>query len=105
MTDRVRIFFAKAWSLWVRRRDEAAFDDEMMTHLEMLAERYERGGMSAQDAMRAARRQFGNTTLLQQRQRELRTTMFFPNVLRDMQYAVRQMRKTPVFTAVCVLTL
>ncbi|HEY9138279.1 MAG TPA: ABC transporter permease, partial [Terriglobus sp.] len=62
-------------------------------------------GMSARDAMHAARRQFGNTTLLTQRQREGRTTMFFSNVGRDLRYGMRQLIKTPVFTIVCVLTL
>jgi hypothetical protein len=79
-----------------QRRAESVFDEEVTTHLEMLAEEYVREGMSAQEAVRAARRQFGNTTLLKQRQRESRTTMFF---------GVRQLLKTPVFTIVCVLTL
>lgn len=105
MTDRARTFVAKLKALFVQRRDESQFDEEMQTHLEMLAEKYEREGMSTKDAMRAARRQFGNTTLLTQRQRESRTTMFFSNVGRDLRYGMRQLTKTPVFTIVCVLTL
>ncbi|HEY9139095.1 MAG TPA: ABC transporter permease, partial [Terriglobus sp.] len=105
MSDRVRTFVAKLKALFVQRRDESQFDEEMQTHLEMLAEKYEREGMSARDAMHAARRQFGNTTLLTQRQREGRTTMFFSNIGRDLRYGIRQLIKTPVFTIVCVLTL
>lgn len=105
MTDRARTFLAKLKALFLRRRDESQFDEELQTHLEMLAEKYEREGMSAKDAMRAARRQFGNTTLLKQRQREGRTTMFFSNIGRDLRYGMRQLIKTPVFTIVCVLTL
>lgn len=105
MTDRALTFLAKLKALFVRRREDSIFDEEMQTHLEMLAEKYEREGMSARDAMHAARRQFGNATLLKQRQRESRTTMFFANVGRDLRYGMRQLIKTPVFTIVCVLTL
>jgi predicted permease len=105
MPDRAFAFLSKLGALFVQRRADTAFDEEMSTHLEMLAEKYERNGMSAKEAARAARRQFGNATLLKQRQRESRTTMFFANVWRDVRYGVRQLAKTPVFTIVCVLTL
>ncbi len=105
MSDRAFTFVAKLKALFAQRRADTAFDEEMSTHLEMLAEKYEREGMSAREAERAAHRQFGNTTLLKQRQRELRTTMFFANVWRDVRYGARQLAKTPIFTIVCVLTL
>lgn len=105
MWDRANTFVAKLKALFAQRRADTAFDEEMNTHMEMLAEKYEREGMNAREAARAARRQFGNTTLLKQRQRESRTTMFFANVWRDVRYGVRQLTKTPVFTIVCVLTL
>jgi hypothetical protein len=105
MSDRALTFVAKLKAFFAQRRADTAFDEEMSTHLEMLAEKYEGEGMTAREAARAARRQFGNTTLLKQRQRESRTTMFFANVWRDVRYGVRQLAKTPVFTIVCVLTL
>ena len=105
MSDRVRTILARVKALFAQSNADSAFDEEMSTHLEMLAEKYEREGMNAREAMRAARRQFGNTTLLQQRQRETRTTMLFANVWRDVQFGMRQLVKTRVFTVVCVLTL
>jgi len=105
MSDRAFTFVTKLKALFTQRRADAAFDEELNIHLEMLAEKYEREGMSAREAARAARRQFGNATVLKQRQREARTTMFFANVWRDVRYGVRQLAKTPVFTIVCVLTL
>jgi predicted permease len=105
MFDSALTFLAKLKALFGQRRAESAFDEEVAVHLEMLAEKYERKGMNAKEAARAARRQFGNTTLLKQRQRESRTTMFFANIWRDVRYGMRQLAKTPVFTIVCVLTL
>ena len=105
MFDRAFTFLAKLKGLIGQRRAGIAFDEEMNTHLEMLAEKYQREGMTAREAARAAKRQFGNTTLLSQRQRESRTTMFFSNVWRDVRYGARQLARTPVFTIVCVLTL
>ena len=105
MMDRLLIFVAKLKALFLRSSDDAAFDSEVEAHLEMLAERYQSQGMGAAEARQAARRQFGNVTLLTQKRKETRTTMFFSNVARDLRYGVRQLVKTPVFTLVCVLTL
>jgi predicted permease len=105
MRELAHMFMSKLKALFAQRRADAAFDEEVSTHLLMLAEKYERDGMSAKEAVRAARRQFGNTTVLKQQQRESRTTMFFANVGRDVRYGVRQLAKAPVFTIVCVLTL
>lgn len=105
MMERMLIFGAKLKAFFTRSGDDAAFREEIEAHVAMLAERYEGQDMSRDEALRAARRQFGNVTLLTQKRREARTTMFFSNMARDLRYGVRQLMKTPVFTAVCVLTL
>jgi len=105
MTERMLIFLAKLKGFFRQSADDAAFSEELETHLDLLAAKYESQGMRAEEAMRAARRQFGNVTLLTQKRKEGRTTMFFSNIARDLRYGVRQLAKTPVFTTVCVLTL
>lgn len=105
MRDRLQIFVAKLKALFGPSWDDAAFNEEIGEHLALLVERYERRGMSVHEARRAARRQFGNVTLLTQKRKEARTTMFFSGISRDLRYGVRQLMKTPVFTVVCVLTL
>ena len=105
MTERMLIFVAKLKGFFKQSEDDAAFSEELEAHLDLLAAKYVSQGMRAEEAMRAARRQLGNVTLLTQKRKEARTTMFFSHIARDLRYGVRQLMKTPVFTIVCVLTL
>src|SRR5439155_12986361 len=77
----------------------------MEEHVRLLAERYRRQGMTAEAALLAARRQFGNPTLLKE---ELRTMQIIPAIealRRDLTYAARMLRKNPGFAAAAVITL
>lgn len=105
MIERMLIFMAKIVAFFRQSEDDVEFREEMEQHLSLLADKYRSQGMRADEAERMARRQFGNVTLLTQKRKEARTTMFFANVMRDLRYGVRQLVKTPVFTIVCVLTL
>jgi hypothetical protein len=52
-----------------------------------------------------ATRQFGNTTLLIEKSRDMWTVPWLEEGLQDMRFAIRQMYKTPGSTAVAVLSL
>ena len=64
-----------------------------------------RGGMTPEEALHAARRQFGNQTLLREVSREVWGFNALETLIRDLRYGVRALRKNPGFTLAAVLTL
>jgi hypothetical protein len=55
------------------RSADKDLDGEIEMHLRLLTERYVRQGMTQDEAASAARRQFGNITLLKEENREMRS--------------------------------
>ncbi len=102
------------WFSQIRRRlavlfRGSAFDsdleEEMRSHLEMQAEENEAGGMSANEAYYAARRQFGNATLFQETSREAWGWRWVDEFAHDVRYAARGIMRSPGFAAVAIITL
>lgn len=92
-------------SLFQRRRAEVDLDAEMCDHLEREIEANIRAGMSPQEAESAAMRLIGPLSLYKEECRDARGIGFLETSARDLRYAVRMLRRTPLFTAAAVLTL
>ena len=105
MTDHLRALVARLRGLLGDRRADQDLDNEIETHLRLLTERYVRQGMTGADAAWAARRQFGNVTLLKETSRDMRGFRLIETIVQDLKYGLRMLKRNPGFTVVAVLTL
>src|SRR4029453_14015224 len=86
-------------------RAELDLTREMASHLALLEDDYVRRGLTREDAQVAARRAFGGVALAKDLHRDARSFVWVDDLRRDLQYAMRTLRRTPGFTVVAVLTL
>jgi predicted permease len=91
--------------LSTRRQEHRHLSEEIRQHLEEKVDALVQGGLSREEAMAAARREFGNVTAIEERGREVWQWPTAESVYFDCRYAVRQLRREPLFTLVAVLIL
>ena len=88
-----------------RRRSHDDFSREIQAHLELETDRLIAEGRSPEDARDAARRSFGNVVAAKERFYESSRWVWLEQLVQDLRYAVRSLRRSPSFLATTVLTL
>jgi hypothetical protein len=92
-------------NLWRRGKVDEEIDMELRSHVEMRTEDNVAAGMSPQQARRDARLRFGNLVVMKERAMAANVALGIDGVWREVRFALRQLRKSPGFTATAVITL
>jgi predicted permease len=92
-------------SLLGRRKVENELEAELRFHLDALIEEYVARGVPPAQAKHLARRQMGSVARFGEECRDMRGVNLIENMVRDLRYGARALRRSPAFTAMAVLTL
>jgi putative ABC transport system permease protein len=84
---------------------ESELEQDLRDHIEMETRDNMERGMSAEDARLAALRKFGNVARIAEETRAVWRWMWAERLLQDTQYALRTLRRNPMFAAVALFTL
>lgn len=90
---------------WPTKKREADLERELRADLELEEEEQRERGLPAEEARSAARRAFGNETLIRERTREAWGWGWLERLLRDLRLAGRVLVKSPVFALSATITL
>src|SRR2546425_303828 len=88
-----------------RERFDRELEDEMRLHREMKEREFVEAGVSREEAHYAARRRFGNATLLKESSRSAWGWTWLEDTVQDVRYAFRSLRRNPGFVSVVVFSL
>jgi macrolide transport system ATP-binding/permease protein len=102
---RLRALLLRVAGLFGGARRERELADELDSHVQMHIEDNLRAGMTPEQARRDAMLRLGGVETTKQAYRERRTLPQMENMLRDLRFAVRQLKKNPGFTVTAVLML
>jgi predicted permease len=94
--------FLRIRALFLRRRVEQELDEELRFHLEMATRK---NAAEGSDAARLARVRFGGIDSVKEECRTVRGTQLLESTLRDIKYALRGFRRSPLFVLTVVGTI
>jgi macrolide transport system ATP-binding/permease protein len=102
---RLRAWVLRLAGMLPNAQRERELADEIEGHLQMHIDDNIRRGMTPELARRDAILKLGGVESTKQAYRERRTVPFLENLLRDVRFAIRQLRKNPGFTSTAIVML
>jgi predicted permease len=102
---RLRAWIVRLAGLVPSARRERDHIDELNAHLQMHMEDNVRAGMSLGEARRDALTRLGGMESARQAYRDRATLPVFENLLKDLRFTARQLRRGPAFTATAILMI
>ncbi len=100
--DKVRL---RVRSLFHRCDVERELDDELRFHLDQLIEEAIAAGAEPDEARRLALNKIGGLTQFQEECRDMRRVNFVDDLVRDLRYAGRNLRRSPGFATLAILIM
>jgi predicted permease len=97
--------FRRLGMLLRSERFDRDLQDEMRLHLELRQQEHMGEGLSREDAHAAARRKFGNVTLLGEVSGDAWGWRWLEHFALDLRFGARTLLRTPGFTAIAVIAL
>jgi putative ABC transport system permease protein len=92
-------------SLFRKNRVEQELTEELRFHLEQLIGEKIANGMTPEEARYAALRELGGVEQIKEECRDMRRMSYVENLRQDIRHGLRQLRRSPGFTAVAIITL
>jgi macrolide transport system ATP-binding/permease protein len=101
----LRRFFKRVANLATRRAQDERLREEIEGHIALQTAENIRGGLSPVEARRQAMVKFGGVEAVKEEYRAKGGLLWMENLVQDVRFALRSLRRTPGLTAFVVITL